>query len=72
MIFEDFGKLPWVLPPVSNSWKIVIIGLYIALNRTPNIDCYWVGAVPKNYHKSRSKMIKVSGCQAAGCWRIEL
>ena len=22
------------------------MGLYIALNRTPNIDCYWVGAVP--------------------------
>ena len=26
---------------------IFIIWLYIALNRTPNIDCYWVGAVPK-------------------------
>ena len=36
-----------VLPPLSNSWIIVIIGLYIALNRTPNIDFYWVGAVPK-------------------------
>ena len=24
-----------------------IIWLYIALNRTPNIDCYLVGAVPK-------------------------
>ena len=23
-----------------------IIWLHIALNRTPNIDCYWVGAVP--------------------------
>ena len=21
--------------------------IYIALNRTPNIDCYWVGAVAK-------------------------
>ena len=21
--------------------------MYIALHRTPNIDCYWVGAVPK-------------------------
>ena len=34
-------------PPLSNSWIINIIGLYIALNSTPNIDCYWVGAVPK-------------------------
>ena len=32
-----------VLPP---SVTVIIIGLYIALNRTPNIDCYWVGAVP--------------------------
>ena len=37
---------PWVLPPLSNSWIISIISLYIALNRTPNINCYWVGAVP--------------------------
>ena len=36
---------PWVLPPLSNSWIMIIIWLYIALNRTPNIDCYW-GAVP--------------------------
>ena len=36
----------WVLPPLSNSWIISIIWLYIALNRTPNIDCYWGGAVP--------------------------
>ena len=39
--------LGWVLPPLSNSWIVVIIWLYIALNRTPKIDCYWVGAVPK-------------------------
>ena len=39
----------WVLPPLSNSWIINVISLYIALNRTPNIDCYWVGAVPKVY-----------------------
>ena len=32
---------------LSNSWIISKIWLYIALNRTPNIDCYWVGAVPK-------------------------
>ena len=40
----------WVLPPLSNSWIIFIIWLYIALNRTPNVDCYWGGgggAVPK-------------------------
>ena len=36
----------WVLPPLSNSWIINIIWLYIALDRTPNMDCYWVGAVP--------------------------
>ena len=29
--------------PLSNSWIINIIWLYIALNRTPNIDCYWGG-----------------------------
>ena len=36
-----------ILPPLSNSWIISTIWLYIALNRTHNIDCYWVGAVPK-------------------------
>ena len=38
--------LGWVLPPLSNSWiiLIVIILLYIALNRTPNIDSYWGGS----------------------------
>ena len=36
-----------VLPPLSNSWIITIIWLYIALDRTPNIDCYWGEAVPK-------------------------
>ena len=34
-------------PPLSNSWIIIIVWLYIALNRILNIDCYWVGAVPK-------------------------
>ena len=38
--------IPWVLSPLSNSWIIIIIWLYIALSRTPNIDSYWVGAVP--------------------------
>ena len=36
----------WVLTPLSNSWIITILWLCIALNRTPNIDCYWVGAIP--------------------------
>ena len=36
-----------VLPPLSISWIIFILYLCIALNRTPNIDCYWVGAEPK-------------------------
>ena len=35
--------------PPSNSWITSMIGLYIALNGTPNIDCYWVGAVPNLY-----------------------
>ena len=38
--------ITWVLPPLSNSWITTLIWLYIALNRTPYIDCYWVGAVP--------------------------
>ena len=40
-------SLDLVLPPITNSWIIIIIGLYKALNRTRNIDCYWEGAVPK-------------------------
>ena len=38
--------------PLSNSWIIYIMRLYIAFNRTPNIDCYWGeggGAVPNKY-----------------------
>ena len=30
---------PCVLPPLSNSWIISTIWLYIAPKRTPNIDC---------------------------------
>ena len=33
-----------VLPPLTNSWIIIIIGLYVALDMTPNIDCYWGGS----------------------------
>ena len=47
MPVSGFGGLGWVLPPLSNSWIIIIIWLYVALHRTPNVDCYWVGAVPK-------------------------
>ena len=35
--------MPWLLPPLSNSWIILIIWFYIAPSRTPNIDCYWRG-----------------------------
>ena len=41
--FEGLWGLGWVLPPLSNSWIILIIWLYITLKRTPNIDCYWAG-----------------------------
>ena len=40
----------WVLPHLSNSWKIVIIWSYASLHGTPNLDYYgggWGGAVPK-------------------------
>ena len=43
-------RLRFSTAPFSNSWIIIIIWLYIALNRTHNIDCYWGGgggAVPK-------------------------
>ena len=33
-------------PPLSNSWITFRVWLYIALNRTSSVDCYWVGAVP--------------------------
>ena len=37
----------WVQPPLSksNSWTILVIYFLIALNTTPNIDCYRVVAV---------------------------
>ena len=37
----DLRALGWVQCPLSNSWTIFIIWLYIALKRTPNKDCYW-------------------------------
>ena len=36
-------SLDGILPPLSNRWLIGIIGLYIARNRTPNVDCYGGG-----------------------------
>ena len=43
-IISDLG---WVLPPLCNSWIIFLLYIYTALNMTPNIHCYRVGAVPK-------------------------
>ena len=31
----------------TQKGTIILISPHIALNRTPNIDCYCVGAVPK-------------------------
>ena len=38
----NYGLGPITLgtAPLSDSWIIIIIWLYIALNRSPNIDCY--------------------------------
>ena len=33
--------------PHSNSWIRFIVELYIAINVTPTMDFYWVGAGPK-------------------------
>ena len=41
LFLKTLNPKPWVLPPLSNSWIIIILWLYIALDRTPNIDCYW-------------------------------
>ena len=35
--------------PLSNSWITIIIWLYIALNRTPDIDCFWGGGQYPSY-----------------------
>ena len=45
--YSGLEGLGWVLRPPSNSWIIIVIGLYIALNRTPNIDCYLGGQYPR-------------------------
>ena len=31
--------------------------IYIGLNSTPNIDCYWVGAVPKVYRTTTESQV---------------
>ena len=56
----------WALPPLSNSWITIIIWLYIALNRTPNIDCYWVGAVPKLWDSIGLSPVFTSPYQGCG------
>ena len=34
-VIRDNKGMFWVLPPFSNSWMLILIWLYIALNRTP-------------------------------------
>ena len=46
-----YGRAGRGLGGRRRSWEggagiIIIIWLYITLNRTLNINCYWVGAVP--------------------------
>ena len=43
---------PWILPPISSSWKIKA-EIYKANGNPgdpPMIDCYWVGTVSKLSH----------------------
>ena len=47
---------PWILLPLSNSWIIFIVWLHIAIHRSPNINCCWVGAVPNLDLKPSSKL----------------
>ena len=56
---------------------MIIIWLYIALNRTPNIDCYWVRAVPNLNPRSLGlsfKGVGLTGCQSrtllGGSWAL--
>ena len=41
------GVMGVIVPPLTKRRIITIIRLYIALNMTPYMDCYWEGAVPK-------------------------
>ena len=47
--------------PLSNSWMIIVIWLYIALNRTPNIDCYWMGGSTQVPKRSECRILKGEG-----------
>ena len=44
---QQASSIDWIPPPHSKGWIIIVIWLYIALNRTLNMDCDWVGPVPK-------------------------
>ena len=68
--FLGVGCRFWVLPPLSNSRIIIIIWLYIALNRTPNIDCYWVGAVPNVGFKHLETDLKLRIFIVRGGWGL--
>ena len=59
-----------VLPPLSNSWIVMILWLYIALNGTPNIDCYWVGAVPKIWSMQAWAFLPLFGVWGGGFWSL--
>ena len=41
--------------PPEEQLDNIIMRLYIALNRTPNIDSYWVGAVPNLWSRFEVK-----------------
>ena len=50
---SERGSRGWDLNALrlDASANIHNIVIYIALNRTPNMDCYWLGAVPNLYPK---------------------
>ena len=61
-------SLGWILPPLSNSWIRITIRLYVALTRT-NLDCYWLGAVPKGWAGYIAGFERLHACWAklVGC-----
>ena len=46
--------------PLSNSWIMIIIWVYIALHSTPNIDCYWGGSTQDLGFSGFVQMVKCS------------
>ena len=52
---------PWVQPPLCDSWIMFKIYLYKAPNKTPSIDCYWVGAVPNLNQKVKHCLAPLDG-----------